>query len=146
VAQVNFSLLLNETIHVDTLSDDYLMLKVQEGHLNFAALLFERYKKILYRFFYNQTSNMVLSEDLVQITFYRLIKYKNNFTDESNFKAWIFTIARNAMKTELKKKKKPHQDIGLYEDQLPAGERTDSGIEAQEKQNLLQEALNKLSP
>ena len=88
---------------MEAFSDDYIMLKVREGHLSFAALLFERYKKILYQFFYNQTNNVIMSEDLVQNTFYRVIKYKHTFSEQSNFKAWIFTIARNAMKSEFKK-------------------------------------------
>jgi RNA polymerase sigma-70 factor (ECF subfamily) len=122
------------------------MKKVREGQLNFAGLLFERYKKILFSFFYNQTRDKNLSEDLVQITFYKMIKYKHNFRDDSHFKAWIFTIARNAMKDEFKKRKVKMEDIGNHEHKFIEGTQADTNIVQYERSEFLKRALKHLSP
>lgn len=122
------------------------MLKVREGQLNFAGLLFERYKKMLYSFFYNQTRDKNLSEDLVQNTFYKMIKYKHNFREDSHFKAWIFTIARNAMKDEFKKRKINYEEIGHVEHSFSDHQHADHAIIQNERQEFLRTALKKLSP
>ena len=131
---------------MDILSDDAIMKKVQNGHLGLSGLLFERYKKMLYGFFYNQTSNVVMSEDLVQNTFYRVIKYKHHYRGDQQFKAWIFTIARNAMKDEFRKNKNKHQDIDLYKNHFVDSTASDENLHQEDKQNILQKALNQLSP
>lgn len=131
---------------MNKLSDEYLMQQVQKGHLRFAGLLFERYKKMLYAFFYNQTKNTVLCDDLVQVTFYRLIKYKHNFRGDSGFKPWIYTIARNAMKDELRKNSKArHQDIDVYQNHFVEKQGADINIEQQEKRAFLDRALSMLT-
>jgi len=45
------------------------MIKVRDGHLDTLGLLFARYKKPLYGFFYGLNKNADLSEDLVQNVF-----------------------------------------------------------------------------
>ena len=42
------------------------MNKVKEGDLDKLGLLFERYHKVLFGFFYNLNHNVAISEDLVQ--------------------------------------------------------------------------------
>ena len=43
------------------------MLKVKEGDLDkLGLLLFERYHRVLFGFFYNKNKDVALSEDLVQ--------------------------------------------------------------------------------
>ena len=71
------------------------MLKVKEGQLDALGLLFERYKKILFGFFYNMNLNQELSEDLVQTVFERVLRYRTGFKGDGEFKVWMFHIARN---------------------------------------------------
>ena len=49
------------------------MLQVKEGQLDKLGLLFERYNKSLYGFFYRLTLDREVSEDLVQNVFLRTI-------------------------------------------------------------------------
>lgn len=71
------------------------MFKVREGNLERLGLLYERYKKILFTFFYRLNSDVYLSEDLVQNVFVRIIKYRHTFRGQGEFKTWMFHIARN---------------------------------------------------
>jgi len=130
---------------VDKLADNYLMIKVQEGHLNFVTLLFERYKKMLYGYFCNQTRDKVFSEDLVQATFYRLIKYKHNYKPGDNFKAWLFTIGRNAMFDEIRKNKRNnHQAMEPNIDKVDDDAHADHQVHLNDISQTLKQALNKL--
>jgi len=45
-------------------------------------------------FFLRLTANRGLSEDLVQIVFYRILKYRHTYRDEGKFSAWIYHLAR----------------------------------------------------
>ena len=92
------------------LTDNALMLKVKSGDLDKLGLLYERYKKRLFGFFYNMNGNAALSEDLVQNVFVRMLKYKHTFTGEGSFAAWMFRTARNVNYDYYKKyKKEAHQ-------------------------------------
>lgn len=122
------------------------MSQVQKGNLQLAGLLFQRYKKILFAFFYNQTHDQTVSEDLLQDTFYRLIKYKYNYTEGNSFRAWIFTISRNAMYDHFRKnKKKKIQPIESYSNHFVESENADSTLEKEQKNEFLQKALMSLS-
>ena len=56
------------------------MLKVKQGNLDQLGLLFERYHRILFRFFqnYHQAAE---SQDLVQTVFLRILKYRQQFNE-----------------------------------------------------------------
>lgn len=71
------------------------MLKVKEGDLDKMGLLFERYHRRLFQFFYRLTRRRDHSEDLVQEVFERILKYRNTYTNSGPFSTWIFQIARN---------------------------------------------------
>jgi DNA-directed RNA polymerase specialized sigma24 family protein len=68
---------------LEALSDNALMMRVKEGDLDNMSPLFERYKKPLYGFFYGLNREQeLLSEDLVQNTFLRILKYRHLFRGE----------------------------------------------------------------
>lgn len=71
------------------------MLKVKAGDLQKLSLLFERYHRRLFRFFYRLTRRRDHSEDLVQEVFERILKYRNTYTNSGAFSTWIFQVARN---------------------------------------------------
>jgi RNA polymerase sigma-70 factor (ECF subfamily) len=82
-------------VNLEALSDNNLMMKVRKGDLDKMGLLFERYKRPLYGFFYGLNKEQELSEDLVQNTFLRILKYRHLFRGDGDFRAWMFHIARN---------------------------------------------------
>ena len=95
------------------------MQKVKWGDLDQLGLLFERYKKMLFGFFYNMNHNAELSEDLVQNTFMRILKYRSGFKGEGEFKVWMFHIARNVSHDHFRKNKRnDNDDIDQWRDRL----------------------------
>jgi RNA polymerase sigma-70 factor (ECF subfamily) len=71
------------------------MLKVKAGDLDKLGLLFERYNRRLFSYFYRLTADRDLSEDLVQNVFERILKYRNTYENSGAFSTWIYRIARN---------------------------------------------------
>ncbi|HEY2383271.1 MAG TPA: RNA polymerase sigma factor [Terriglobia bacterium] len=77
-------------------TDENLMLAVRNGEVGKLAFLFDRHHRLLFDFFAKLTGSRAAAEDLVQDVFFRILKYRGTFRDESRFKAWMFHIARNA--------------------------------------------------
>ena len=80
------------------------MLKVQAGDLNKMGLLYERHKSDLFAYFYRNTNNRTVSEDLVQNTFIRLINSRQQFKGTGQFAYWMYHIARNTWIDNYRKK------------------------------------------
>jgi RNA polymerase sigma-70 factor (ECF subfamily) len=78
----------------NTFSDHELMLAVRDGDLPKLGDLFERHHRPLYGFFVHLTGDRISSEDLVQLVFFRILKYRRTYRDEGKFSAWIYHIAR----------------------------------------------------
>jgi RNA polymerase sigma-70 factor (ECF subfamily) len=124
------------------------MLKVKNGDLDKLGLLFERYHRRLYHFFYRLNRRRDVSEDLVQGVFERILKYRSSYTADGSFSTWIFQIARNLHADHYRKHQtEENLDDFLDFDQLK-GEGFESGEEQADKEELklLQLALDKLDP
>jgi RNA polymerase sigma factor (sigma-70 family) len=52
-------------------------------------------KESLMSFAYRLTVNKDDAQDLVQDTFFKALKHCDKYVDDSNFKAWIYTIMKN---------------------------------------------------
>jgi RNA polymerase sigma-70 factor (ECF subfamily) len=79
---------------VDSFSDHELMIAVRAGEIDKLGDLFERHHGSLYGFFVHHTGDRTASEDLVQLVFYRILKYRHTYRDEGRFSAWIYHLAR----------------------------------------------------
>ncbi len=130
---------------MNNLSDSALMLKVKSGESHTLGLLYERYKKRLFGFFYQMNKNASLSEDLVQNVFIRVLKYKNTYTEESNFVSWLFKIARNENYDYFRKQKKYNYDvIDTISYALNGADSIEKDIELLERKRNLKIAIAKL--
>lgn len=137
---------------MEALSDNALMVKVKDGDLDKLGLLFERYKRPLYGFFYGLNREPELSEDLVQNTFLRIMKYRHLFrgepagrTDGGDFRAWMFHIARNVNYDHHRKNKvKASEDLEHWQHRIGHDENQSSEIQQREEQTMLLQALDRL--
>jgi RNA polymerase sigma-70 factor (ECF subfamily) len=120
------------------------MLKVKAGESHTLGLLYERYKKRLFGFFYQMCKDASLSEDLVQNVFIRLLKYKHTYNEESNFLSWIFRIARNVYYDQFKASTKDRTFDLDETDEIFTVDNVESNIEQTESILLLKKALNQL--
>jgi len=131
---------------LEALSDNVLMMKVKEGDLDKMSLLFERYKRPLYGFFYGLTRQQELSEDLVQNTFLRILKYRHLFRGEGDFRAWMFHIARNVNHDHHRKNKvKMTGDLEAWQDRIGHQENRAAELQYLEEHQLLNIAMERLS-
>ena len=78
-------------------SDHDLMLAVRAGDLRRLGDLFERHHGALYGFFVRLTADRDASEDLVQMVFHRILKYRHTYRDEGKFSAWTYHLARRVL-------------------------------------------------
>lgn len=88
---------------MDSISDNALMTRVKEGDIDRLGLLFERYHKLLFTFFYRIHCIAGISEDLTQDVFVRILRYRKGFHGDGSFKIWMFHIARNVSNDQFKK-------------------------------------------
>jgi RNA polymerase sigma-70 factor (ECF subfamily) len=122
------------------------MLKVSQGQLEQLGLLFERYHVRLYNFYLRTTGNQDLSEDLVQMVFERILKYKHSYKEGSPFKAWFYRIARNVKTDEFKKRKlntDSLEDVNPDRN-LSLSHQGGQELEQEEQVRILHESLNQL--
>ena len=88
------------------LSDEVLIKKFQDGDINAYNQIVYRYKDRLLNFIYRFLNDLDRSEDLVQDTLLKLYTHKNSYQEIAKFSTWLYTIAANLARTELRKLKR----------------------------------------
>lgn len=122
------------------------MLKVKEGDLDKMGLLFERYKRPLYGFFYGQNRQQELCEDLVQNTFFRILKYRHLFRGDGDFRAWMFHIARNVNHDHYRKNKiKTTDALEQWHERISDPHNHATQLQQGEEHQLLFRALERMT-
>lgn len=100
------------------IQDEIIMQHVKDGNLSEMSELFERYNVKLYNYFLKLTRNRLISHDLTQNLFYRMIRYKNSYKDEYSVKAWMYQMARN-LHIDYCKEEKRSEELFLNTDTYP---------------------------
>lgn len=135
------------------LSDEELIFLFQDGEILAFDEIVRRYKDALMNFVYRFLGDTSEAEDIVQETFLRVFRNKRAYKKIAKFSTWIYTIAGNLAKTELRKRKKRNlysiSDMG-YEDK--DFEITDKTMSPESKTNtrmfeeIIQKEIEHLSP
>lgn len=121
------------------------MMKVKKGDLDKLGLLFERYNRPLFSFFYRMCKDCDISEDLVQSVFERILKYRETYTGNGKFTTWMFSIARNAHIDHYRKEKRNAIPVEIDEERLESVEDESAIIDQKDqKKNVLEMALDQL--
>lgn len=87
-------------------SDEELIGKFQAGDEQAYVELVNRYRDRLMTFVYRYVNDMTQAEDIVQDTMVKLYTHRHFYREIAKFSTWIYTIAGNLAKTELRKKKR----------------------------------------
>ncbi|MEO0527628.1 MAG: sigma-70 family RNA polymerase sigma factor [Bacteroidota bacterium] len=119
-------------------TDENLMLKVANGDLDLLKILFERHHIHVCNFLYKMCGDKMLSEDLTQDVFYKVMKYRTSY-NSGRFVAWLFTIARNSLNTHFSRVKEHHENIDVVGYKL-----MEEREEKNEDHSHLQKALDQL--
>ncbi len=124
------------------LTDEEIMLQVADGDLNKLSIIFDRYHIRIYNFFNKMIQDSVVSEDLTQEVFVKILKYRDSYKNR-NFASWIFTIARNIFSSYYQKSKK--ERTHLIDEDIVRSKNEVSIEKNNEAIEHLQRALLKLS-
>ncbi|MGH7457463.1 MAG: sigma-70 family RNA polymerase sigma factor [Longimicrobiaceae bacterium] len=82
--------------------DNDLVVRFLAGEQRAFDELVERYHNRLLNFVYRSTGDRQRAEDLVQETFIRVYRHLRRFDTSKKFSTWIYTIASNLGKNELR--------------------------------------------
>ncbi len=80
-----------------TCDDDQLMIELQAGNSRAFEELVERYQAPLIGFFFRNTRDRQMSEDLTQETLLRVYNQAWDYLPLGRFRGWMYRIARNLM-------------------------------------------------
>jgi RNA polymerase sigma-70 factor (ECF subfamily) len=105
-------------------TDEELMRLVCKGMEAAFSILYQRYDKRLFSFFVKMLNgDATKAEDMLQDIFLKLISKPEAFDASKKFSAWIFTVAANMCRNELRNNKvrqNVHQQILLTTDKTLA--------------------------
>ena len=132
-------------------SDEQLIAKFQLGDLQAFDILVRRYKDQLLNFVYRFVGNRSDAEDIVQETFLRVYKNKHMYKEIAKFSTWVYTIAGNLAKTELRRRKRhkifsvsnfvnEERDYDIPDREHSPEKKVDSAIQ----EEIIQKAIEKL--
>jgi RNA polymerase sigma factor (sigma-70 family) len=125
-------------------SDDRLMVGVQQGRVSLLGVLFERHHRALFNFFVRLTGNRQTSDDLVQEVFLRILRYRVSYRPQSQFRTWMFHLARNV---HIDRFKASRGEVGLADvalEPIDPGEPTVDRLQRSSEAALLRRALLRL--
>jgi len=87
-------------------TDEQLILKFQKGDIKSYNEIVERFKDRLLNFVNGYMHDYEVAQNLVQDTFVKVYTHGHSYKEISKFSTWIYTIAGNLAKTELRKLKR----------------------------------------
>ena len=80
----------------EEISDPELISAFKAGDAGALGLLMERHKAAVYGYLLRLTGRPDAADDLFQEVFLKLVKNPSSYGEKDKFKAWLFTVARNA--------------------------------------------------
>ncbi len=94
-----------EEILLKDATDEVLIARFQEGDLQAFNEIVFRYQNQLINFVGRLLNDRITAEDIVQETFLRVYRNKHRYKEIARFSTWIYTIAGNLARTELRRRK-----------------------------------------
>jgi len=87
---------------LESLTDEELVTAHLEGRPRAFQSLYDRYRDRLVHFITRKTGDSDRAQDLVQEAFIRVTRHLHRFDTSKKFSTWIYTIAGNLSKNELR--------------------------------------------
>lgn len=86
------------------MEDIELIGRVKEGDARAVDALVEAYKRPLFAFILRMIDNHAAAEDIFQETWLRVVRYISRFRGDAKFSTWLFQIALNLCRDEVRKR------------------------------------------
>ena len=129
------------------MTDAQLIEKYLAGDIAGFNMLVKRWEKPLFNFAYRYVDDFELAKDITQQVFIRIYKGLKKMKEHNKFSSWVYTIATNLCKDEVRRIKKKKLD---YIDENnenydkfveEASSRPDAKVNQQQLQQLIKQAL-----
>lgn len=123
-----------------TVSDEHLAERAPRDRAAFGEL-YDRHVRAVFGFHVIRTLSRETAEDLTSTTFMKALEHVGRFRDrgEGSFRAWLFTIAHNALTDHQRKiQYHAHLDDIDFAELVPSAKRTEAATELAMITNALQ--------
>ncbi len=128
----------------DHLADEYLFAVYVEGNEPAFAALLARYERSLFRYLYRLIGQHHAAEDLLQETFVRVVQHAWRFKPGFSFRTWLYTIATNLARNELRKRRRKGQ-LRVMEKLPPVFDPAPEPLEAMSEREIQQHLHQQLA-
>jgi RNA polymerase sigma-70 factor (ECF subfamily) len=98
--------MVNSRTGAEDQSDVEVLADVSSGDIDAYGKIVNRYRIRLYNFIFRFVGDRETAEDIVQETFLRAFRKRQEYRAIANFSTWLFTIAGNLAKSELRRRKR----------------------------------------
>lgn len=89
------------SVHVDP-STDALLAGLRSGSNAGFDRVYDAYRPKIYAFLLRMVASSALAEDLLQEVFVKLATKGSELVEDTNLKAWLFTVARNSVISHMR--------------------------------------------
>ncbi|MBN2071367.1 MAG: sigma-70 family RNA polymerase sigma factor [Candidatus Krumholzibacteriota bacterium] len=100
-----------------TLSDEELILLVQQGNNQAFDILVGRYKNRLYAYLFRLLGNESEAEEYAQEAFVRAYMHADKYKTIAKFSTWLYTIATNLVRNRIRNIKRRPKTISMWSDE-----------------------------
>ncbi len=126
------------------MTDSELLAAVGLGEMRALGALFERHNEWVHSLCYRMTGDASASDDLVQESFLRVMRYSSSFAGRAAFTTWMYRLVRNLcydhMKAESRAQARAERAASAPIDEGSEHEEIDSRLE------MLRKAVYRLAP
>lgn len=123
--------------------------RLKQGDLKVFSEIFEEFHAPLYRYVLNRTQSEYHADEVVQLTFIKLWKYRANLSIDHSLSTQIFQIARSVLIDEIRKlQTKSKEKYSLLINTRPntCVNEGVKNLEYQDLENMLDKAVNSMPP
>jgi RNA polymerase sigma-70 factor, ECF subfamily len=133
--------------------EENLIDQAKNGDRKSLSRLVKNYEQTVYNFSFKICRDRNKAENIMQETFYSMIKHLNQFDSKSKLSTWLYRIVANHCLMQARKEKNRQfvsidNDESLFEEKYAAdyGRLPSKYTENEELKKILDEAISKLSP
>ena len=96
------------------LTDEELMLRVQDGQSECFDLLVDRYKVRLFNYLFRMVSDRDEAEEIAQEAFVKAYIHAGKYKTIAKFSTWLYTIATNLVRNKMRSRSRAPQIFSLW--------------------------------
>ncbi len=137
------------------LTNEELILRVQEGESQAYDILVNRFKNKLYTYLFRLLGNETLAEEYAQETFVKAYINAEKYRTVARFSTWLYTIATNLVRNRVRNIKRRPTTVSLWSvdqngedgkwiDLKDESQRPDHDMEQRNLNKLIQIAIEKI--